>query len=89
MPCEVIDRHGQARGPAATGIILYPMCGHGVPYPYVRMIFDVCILLCIQFVEGICLARLLTATGRHGGYRNHSVYNGRAWRAMPLRENDF
>ena len=78
MLCEVIDRWvsygrgnplwlpGQARGPAATGIILYPIGGHGVPCPYVRMIFDVCILLCIQFVEGKCLAWLLTATGRHG-----------------------
>ncbi len=59
MPCEVIDRNGQARGPAATGIILYPMGGHGVPCPYVRTIFDVCILLCIQFVEGICLCEVI------------------------------
>jgi len=31
------------------------MGGHGVPCPYVRTIFDVCILLCFQFVEGIML----------------------------------
>jgi tRNA A-37 threonylcarbamoyl transferase component Bud32 len=67
MPRVVIDRHGQAREFAVTGIILYPMSGHGVPCPYVRTIFDVCILLSIHFVEGKSLARLLTATGRHGG----------------------
>jgi hypothetical protein len=76
MPCEVIDRNGQARGPAATGIILYPIGGHGVPCPYTRsFVFVVYILLCIRFVEGICLARLLTAGSPTVGVTPHG-YTG-------------
>ena len=77
MPCEVIDRNGQARGLAVTGIFLYPISGHGVPYPYTRTSVVVYILLCIQFVEGICLARLLTAGSPTVGVTSHG-YPGRA-----------